>query len=108
MSDQGQAARDMIQRQIRELDEISSKTIEDLNTVAGTERIGKWKTRTAPLLAQFVGKKEAQEFADKRPGPSFTNDIVEEFTDEVDLYRSYLVVLSKKFGGAPPPAGGSS
>jgi hypothetical protein len=105
MSDPGQAARDMIQRQIKALDAISSQTLEDLNTVAGTERIAKWKTRTVPLLAQWVGKKEAQEFADTRPGPSFTNDIVEEFTDEVDLYRNYLVALSKKVGATLPPVG---
>lgn len=105
MSDPGQAARDMIQRQIKALDAISNQTLEDLNTVAGTERIAKWKTGTVPLLAQWVGKKEAQEFADTRPGPSFTNDIVEEFTDEVDLYRNYLVALSKKVGATSPPVG---
>ena len=108
MSDPGKAAQEMIQRQIKELDEISSKTIEDLNTVAGSERVAKWKTRTVPLLAQFVGKKEAQEFADKRPGPSFTSDLLEEFGDEVDLYRHHLVTLAKKVGSVPPPAHGSS
>ncbi len=108
MSGAGKVAQDVIQRQIKELDEIANRTTMDLNTVAGSERVAKWKARTAPLLAQFVGMKEAQEFVDKRPGPSFTNDLLEEFSDEVDLYRSYLVALSKKVGGGPAAACGSS
>ncbi len=104
MSDQGQAS-EMLQRQIKELDAIAEQTTSDLNTVAGSERIAKWKIKTVPLLARFLGQKEAQEFDGKRPGPSFTSDLLEEFGDEVDLYRSYLVALSKKVGTASPPAG---
>lgn len=107
MTDPGRSARDMILQQIKELDGLSRQTLQDLNTVAGTERVRKWKARTVSLLQQGVGQKDAQEFADTNPGPSFTSDFVEEFTDEVDLYRNHLVALSKKVGTAPPPASGS-
>lgn len=96
MTDQSRVPLDIVQGQLRELDAILKQTIEDLNTVAGSERVAKWKAKTMPLLAQYVGQREAQEFAGKRPGPSFTNDLLEEFTDEVDFYRGLLVSLVKK------------
>jgi hypothetical protein len=96
MGDRTKTAHEIVQGQLRELDAILKQTNEDLNTVAGAERVAKWKAKTVPLLAQYVGQREAQEFAGKRPGPSFTNDLLEEFTDEVDFYRSLLVSLVKK------------
>ena len=85
-----------IQQQMRELDEISKQTMDDLNTVAGTERVAKWKTRTAALLSQAVGEKEGLAFARQQPGPSFTNDLVEEFSDLVEQYHTALQTLMKK------------
>jgi len=41
--------------------------------------------------------------ARKNPGPAFTNDLIEEFTDQVDCYRSYLVALAKRLRSAAPP-----
>jgi len=37
---------------------------------------------------------------------AFTNDLIEEFTDEVESYRSYLVTLAKRIRAAAPPASG--
>jgi hypothetical protein len=37
---------------------------------------------------------------------AFTNDLIEEFTDEVECYRSYLVALAKRLRTAVPPASG--
>ncbi|MER3425597.1 MAG: hypothetical protein C4293_22560 [Nitrospiraceae bacterium] len=97
MTDQSRAAAlDLIQRQIRELDAIYKQASEDLNTVAGNERVEKWKKRTVPLLAQFVGQKEAQQFSNIHPGPSFTNDLLEELGDDIEVYRSFLVKLSEQ------------
>ncbi len=96
MSDQSSSALEAIKAQIKELDAILGQTTTDLNTVAGTERIGKWKARTAAVLTQAVGPKEGQAFAQKQPGPSFTNDMLEEFTDVVDFYRNALLALSKQ------------
>ena len=39
-----------IRQQIAELDALAQQTCQDLNTVAGTERVQKWKLRTAALL----------------------------------------------------------
>ena len=74
----------VIEQQLKELDAIAKQTNEDLNTVAGTERMAKWKARTAALLLQHVGKPAADAFAVINTGPSFTNDLVEEFNDNVD------------------------
>jgi hypothetical protein len=89
------AALDMLERQIQELDTISKEALADLNTVRGRERVTAWKKRTVPLLAQHIGQKQAQQFAMTKPGPSFTPDLAEELSDEVDLYRSFLTALAK-------------
>jgi hypothetical protein len=97
MPEDNVAASEMIQRQIKELDEIFKQASLDLNTVAGSERVAKWKKRTIPLLAEHIGQKEAQRFAATDPGPSFTNDLLEELSDEVETYRNFLVTLSGQF-----------
>src|SRR5215210_5009620 len=96
-------AASVIDQQLKELDAIATRTAQDLNTVLGAERMAQWKVRTATLLQQVVGKHEADELTRKNPGPAFTNDLIEEFTDEVDCYRSYLVSLAKRLRAQVPP-----
>jgi hypothetical protein len=96
MAAQPKTPLEVIEGQLRELDAILKQATQDLNTVAGRERVAKWKAKTVPLLAQHVGQQEAQEFAGKHPGPSFTNDLIEELTDEAEFYRTLLVGLAKK------------
>jgi phage shock protein A len=83
----------VIEQQIKELDAIAKGTNETLNAVAGRERVAKWKARAAAALAQQVNQQEAQAFSRTSPGPSFTNDLVDEFNDEVDFYRTQLTAL---------------
>ena len=100
----------VIQQQLTELDAIYRDTMEgSLNTVAGTERVAKWRLRTIALLTESVGEKEAQEFARLQPGMVFTNDLVEEFTDLVDCFRVPLKALGQRIfkSRQGPPAGGS-
>lgn len=92
----------VIQRQIAELDALAKQTMSDLNTVAGTERVAKWKARTVVLLTNVVGHREGQTFASVQPGPSFTNDLVEEFTDLVECYRTPLSELAKRLSKTHP------
>ena len=99
-----------IHQQLKELDVIYQDTMEgSLNTVAGTERIAKWRVRTIALLTESVGEKEAQEFARLQPGMVFTNDLVEEFTDLVDCFRVPLNALGQQLSKTAqrPPDGGS-
>lgn len=93
----------VVQQQIKELDALAKQTREDLNTVAGAERVAKWKTRTIALLIETVGQKEGQKFAGIHPGPSFTNDLVEEFADLIETYRTPLTALAKQLAQAPRP-----
>jgi hypothetical protein len=102
MTNQMGAARDMLQRQLKELDTILQETMETLNTVAGTERVAKWKARTCALITETLGEKEGQKFAALQPGPSFTNDLVEEFTDLIDYFRTPLADLAKQAAQATP------
>ncbi len=95
MADQLSAALIMLERQLNELEGIAKRTAEDLNAVAGKERIVKWKSKMVPLIAQYLGQKDAQQFAAKQPGPSFTYDLLEEFNDEVEFYRDVLLALVK-------------
>jgi hypothetical protein len=88
-----QAALAVIEQQIKELDAIAKDTNDTLNAVAGRERIAKWKARTADAVAQQVSQQEGQAFSRANPGPSFTNDLVDEFNDEVDFYRAQLTAL---------------
>lgn len=100
----------VIQHQLKELDSIYQDTMEmSLNTVAGTERVAKWRVRTIALLTESVGEKAAQEFARLQPGMVFTNDLVEEFTDLVDCFRLPLNALGQQLSQAAqrPPDGGS-
>ena len=106
MTTQLGAARDMLQKQLKELDAIFQETMETLNTVSGTERVAKWKARTSALITESLGQKEGQKFASLQPGPSFTNDLVEEFTDLIDYFRTPLADLAKQAAqAAPPPSG---
>lgn len=96
MTDPGKPALGMIEQQRKELDTILKQAAEDLNTVAGAERVAKWKARTIALIAQQVGPQEAKRFAETRPGPSFTSDLFEELSDEIDVYRTFLVALAEQ------------
>ena len=86
----------MLEAQIRELDAIYKEAADDLNTVRSGERIAAWKKRTVPLLAQQIGQKESQQFSLTTPGPSFTHDLAEELSDEVELYRNFLTSLVRR------------
>lgn len=92
----------VVRQQIDELESLEKQTLQDLNTVAGTERIAKWKEHTVALITNTVGPLEGQAFARIQPGPSFTNDLVEEFADLVECYRSPLIILAKRLAQAPP------
>ena len=104
MTNQSGAAYAMIQKQLKELDQIFQETMETLNTVAGAERMAKWKARTSVLITESLGQKEGQKFAALQPGPSFTNDFVEEFTDLTDYFKIPLTDLAKKLAQAAPPS----
>jgi hypothetical protein len=106
MTDQSGATVDMLQKQLKELDQIFQETMETLNTVAGAERMVKWKAKTVALITESLGQMEGQKFAALQPGPSFTNDLVEEFTDLTDYFRVPLSDLAKQLAqAAPPPKG---
>lgn len=93
----------VVQLQIAELDAIRKHTLQDLNTIAGTERIAKWRAKTIALLTEGVGHQEGQKFSGIQPGPSFTNDLIEEFNDLVDCYRTPLAALAKQLAQASRP-----
>ena len=108
MSTQPNAALTMVQRQLKELDRIFQDTMETLNIASGTERVMKWRVRTVALITESLGQKEGQKFAALQPGPSFTNDLVEEFTDLIDYFRAPLADLAKQQQQTPPrPSGGN-
>ena len=108
MTNQSGTALKMLQKQLKELDTIFQETMETLNTVAGAERVAKWKARTIALITESLGQKEGQKFAALQPGPSFTNDLVEEFTDLIDYFRTPLADLAKQLTqAAPRPSGGN-
>ena len=91
-----------VQLQIKELDKLAEQTLNDLNTVAGTERVEKWKADTVAILTHTVGQEEAQRFARVRPEACFTNDLVEEFNDLIDCYRTPLMTLAKQLSHVTP------
>ena len=98
----------LVQQQLKELDTIFQETMETLNTVAGAERVAKWKARTIALITESLGQKEGQKFAALQPGPSFTNDLVEELTDLIVYFRTPLADLAKQLAqAAPRPSSGN-
>ena len=108
MTDDVKRGLTQVQQQLKELDSIFQETMETLNTVAGVERVAKWKVTTVALITESLGQKEGQKFAALQPGPSFTNDLVEEFTDLIDYFRTPLSDLAKRLAqAAPRPSGGN-
>jgi hypothetical protein len=103
MSTPPATALERLQRQLHELDALAEQTRTDLNTVAGTERVAKWKVATVALLMEAVGSQEGEIFSGIHPGPSFTNDLLEEFTDLIDCYRTPLAALVKRLSQASHP-----
>lgn len=95
----------VVRQQIDELESLKKQTLHDLNTIAGTERIAKWKVRSVALITDAIGSLEGRAIARIQPGPSFTNDLVEEFADLVECYRSPLIILAKRLAAQAPPAG---
>lgn len=93
MTNAGSPAYGVVDQQIKELDVIAKETNESLNTVYGRERVAKWKARAAAALTQQVGEDAGRALSNANPGPSFSNDLVDEFNDEVDFYRTYLTTL---------------
>jgi hypothetical protein len=108
MTNQTGAARDRIQEQLKELDQIFQDTMETLNTASGAERVAKWKAKTVEVITESLGQKEGQKFAALQPGPSFTNDLVEEFTDLIDYFRTPLADLAKQLSQAAPRSSGGN
>ena len=108
MTNQTSAARDRIQEQLKELDLIFQDTMETLNTASGAERVAKWKVKTVAVITESLGQKEGQKFAALQPGPSFTNDLVEEFTDLIDYFRTPLTDLAKQLAQAAPRSSGGN
>ena len=64
--------------------------------------MAKWKARTSTLITESLGQKEGQRFAALQPGPSFTSDLVEEFADLIDYFRTPLADLAKQLAQAAP------
>ncbi len=95
------AALAAIQQQRQELDALLAQTTKDLNTVAGHERLGKWKAKTVALFEQQVGPAEAKKLQQSNPGPSFTSDFLDEFTDNVDHYCTILSAIQKDVQNRP-------
>ena len=83
----------LIEVQLKQLSAIYKEAEGSLNTALGTDRVRKWKTQLEAVLVQAVGPEEAKLFAAKKPGPSFTQDLLEELSDEVELYRSHLAAV---------------
>lgn len=106
MSTQPNAVRALLEAQLKELDAIEKEAVtQSMNTVGATELVHKWKARTVALMAKQLGPQAAKPLADARPGPSFTNDLFEEFSDEVELYRSAVRAVLKDLPAAGPASG---
>lgn len=105
MTAKGPTALEILQQQIAELDQILVDARKNLNTVAAGERLVKWKAKAVTVMAQHLGPEEGRLFAATKTGPSFSNDLLEELSDDVELYRDYLVALAgrvrKDAGGTP-------
>jgi len=91
-----------VRLQIEKLDKLAEQTMKNLNTVAGMERVENWRADTVAILTYAVGLQEAQGFAGVHPGPCFTNDLIEEFTDLIECYRAPLVALAKQLSHVAP------
>jgi hypothetical protein len=83
----------ILRRQLAELDGILADAQGDLNAIRGRERLGNWKVQTLGLLRYAVGAAAAQRFSAIHVGPSFTQDLLEELTDEVEPYRNCLSAI---------------
>lgn len=106
MSNQPNAVRAMLEAQLKELDAIEKEAVtQSMNTVGATELVHKWKARTVALITQQISPQAAQPLVGARPGPSFTNDLFEEFSDEVELYRSAIRAVLKNLQAAGPTSG---
>jgi hypothetical protein len=92
--EQKQAALELITAQIAALDDILRRCSIELNFVRCKERMLQWQKDAVPLIAQQIGAKEGRQFADVRPGPAFTNDLMEEVSDEADTFRNWLQRLA--------------
>ena len=97
--EQKQAALEAIQAQIAALDTIVKNCSIELNFVRAKERMAQWQKAAVPVLAPHIGPVDAKRFGAIRPGPAFTNDLMEEVTDEAETYRNALEKLAKGIRG---------
>ena len=99
-------ARETLLEQMKELDWLAKQTLQDLASVVGTERVASWKACIAALIAETLGQEANQEFATIHPRLPSANDIVEEFPDLVDCYRTPLTASATKLLQDPHPLSG--
>ncbi|MBM4120335.1 MAG: hypothetical protein ACKOBZ_00385 [Nitrospira sp.] len=87
----------LLEAQLKELDAIEKETAtQNMNTMRGLEFVHAWKVQAVALISQHVSPQAAKRLADAKPGPSFTNDLFEEFADEVDVYRQAVRAVMKE------------
>ena len=91
----------VIEQQLKQLSAIYAEAENSLNTALGTDRVRAWKAQMEPLVAQLLGPEEGKAFAAKKPGPSFTQDLLEELSDEVELYRMHLLSVVSRLKKSP-------
>jgi hypothetical protein len=91
-----QIVHEMLRRQSAGLESIFERAQQDLNAVRGSERVIQWKARTVTLLAEHLGHEAAQRLGSRQAGPSFSQDLLEELSEEVETYRTVLLALAKE------------
>ena len=83
MSDAGSSAATIIDQQVKELDGIEKRTIQDFNTTLGTER-GPVEDSYGGVVSSMPDRLRRDGLS-RRSSMSFTNDLIEEFSDEVNV-----------------------
>jgi len=98
--DRAQAARDLVAKQIEELEQLveaaQASGIED-----GFERLIRWKARTVDLLRQHVHPTEGDRFASKRKMSFRFDDPLGNLVDEACMYEGFLTALDDELRSHP-------
>ncbi|MDY6875340.1 MAG: nucleotide-binding protein [Chloroflexota bacterium] len=92
---------EIIGNQRQELGEIIKQAAETGETIAGFERLKRWKGRTIRLLADEVHPGEAKKLSNKRKSSVIMGQPLRNLVDEAGMYDSFLTALAEELEKHP-------
>ncbi len=90
-----------LEEALRELEEIVASLRSSANFDVAYEQLARWKQRTVKIIEKYLSPEEAKKFDKKHLMVFHMGAQMENFTDEVELYKAHISVLKDEITKNP-------